>query len=379
MKKEYSHIDEENFNRYLDDQMTKQERNLFEKELQKNPFEDEALEGFLNLNSSQIQKDLSELKAKIHPVKRKTKYRYWAAAATFLLLVTSGIIWVQLNENQAISEIAENRTVQKHEKKIVTSDKQEETISVNKILQPQVSEQYIEAKPEVKVEKSEVNYEAKKSKEILKSESIKPSEIASRKKILIAESTPENVINLKDSETEPTQNIGAVGDILQAKDSNVIFMIEDLKQEQNNRATTAEYSSFKAVQNVENISEPVAFAPVEELLTEKEIAKSTSKNHFEILTDSKVQPEIGMPEFEKYLKNKAVLPINFPKRKEVVKLLLSINSRGEITEIQNKNKADSLIFEKAKEIITNGPKWMAEIKNDIPVESEIELKIIFRK
>ena len=98
MTSKNKHINEEGFLRYLNDQMNSAERNLFERELQKHPFEAEALEGFLNINTNQFQKDLNELKSKIHRKKRKNYYRYWAAAASFLLIVASGLIWFQLNE-----------------------------------------------------------------------------------------------------------------------------------------------------------------------------------------------------------------------------------------------------------------------------------------
>ncbi|MEN8118078.1 MAG: hypothetical protein ABFS16_13930, partial [Bacteroidota bacterium] len=66
MTREKLHISEEDFRRYLKNEMTENERNTFEKELQKNPFEAEALEGFEAVPSANIKNNLAELKEKIH-------------------------------------------------------------------------------------------------------------------------------------------------------------------------------------------------------------------------------------------------------------------------------------------------------------------------
>ena len=102
--------------------MTPAERNLFERELQKHPFETEALDGFQNINSNQFQKDLKELKVRIQQEKRKNYYKYWAAAASFLLIVATGIILFQLNEKTTIPKLVENKTVHKQGEQLVKPD-----------------------------------------------------------------------------------------------------------------------------------------------------------------------------------------------------------------------------------------------------------------
>lgn len=378
MKQINKHINQEDFRRYLDNQMTLAERNLFERELQKHPFEAEALEGFQNIKPIQFQKDLNELKNIIHPEKHKNIYRYWAAAASFLLIVASGLIWFQLSEKSPFPKMTENKTEQKQEEKLVTPNIQKEIISESAILQPQPSVKNIQAKSKVKMEEDEIVYQPKKSKEVLKPEPINVTETTENDKEIIVENVFENDINLKKLEVEPTRKISAARGNSQPKDSNVLIIVEGVQNIRNVQPTTSKIVSYN-VHTAEDFSD--SFADVQSVSELPEVAapKSTAKMGSEILIDSKVQPEIGMPEFKEYLKNEAVLPNDFPKRKEAVKLLLKINTSGEISEFQNQNKTDSLLFEQAKEIIRDGPKWQTEIKNGIPIESEIEIKIIFRK
>ncbi len=379
MNQNNKHISEEDFRRYFDNQMTLSERNLFERELQKHPFEAEALEGFQNINPNQFQKDLNELKNKIYPKKRKNRYTYWAAAASFLLIVTSGLIWFQLNPNSPMPQIAEYKTEQKQKQKFATPDSQQDIISKNEIVQPQQSEEKIQ----IESKKSEVIYEvvpqAKKSKSVVKSTSKNVTGTTENNRKIIIEDAIETDISLRKLNVEHTKKSAVIRGISQLKDSNVLFGIEDVQNDNNIQPSTSEKVLFKAVQSTKDFSDSFAATTIGEALPEMPSPKSSTKMRVTTVLDSKAQPEIGMQEFKKYLKNEAVLPNDYPKRKEVVKLQLKINTRGEIAEFQKKNNADSLLFEQAKEIIQGGSKWQPEIKNRIPINSEVEIKIIFRK
>ena len=122
MTKQKKHISEKDFQRYLADQMTDAERNAFERELQKYPFEAEALEGFQQISPEELSDDLQELKAKLFSEKRKIRYRFWAAAATLLLLVTTGILWFQLKNNNPVPVVTENEVTPKTEEKAAQSE-----------------------------------------------------------------------------------------------------------------------------------------------------------------------------------------------------------------------------------------------------------------
>jgi hypothetical protein len=59
--------------------------------------------------------------------------------------------------------------------------------------------------------------------------------------------------------------------------------------------------------------------------------------------------------------------------------LLKLDHDGEVISIENKNNTELEIFERAKELILNGPDWNPEIKNGENIESQVKLKIVFRK
>ena len=115
MKKRNTHINEDDFRRYLENQMNEAERNRFERELQKHPFEAEALQGYEN-SSVDLKNDLKEINNRIAGRKRKNSYRYWAVAATVLLLITAGLIWYQIGNESPTPEIAALKTEKQEEK-----------------------------------------------------------------------------------------------------------------------------------------------------------------------------------------------------------------------------------------------------------------------
>lgn len=84
----------DDFIRYSKDGMSGSERNSFEKELQKDPFAEEAAEGFSVLQSSELEQDLKTLEDRIR--KRTAKRSYTAIyriAAGFAILVTISVAY----------------------------------------------------------------------------------------------------------------------------------------------------------------------------------------------------------------------------------------------------------------------------------------------
>jgi TonB family protein len=84
------------FQRYLENKMTAEERNLFERSLQKDPFAGEASEGFEDVDAGIIEKDIASLRSRL---KKRTSdkrkiilYRAAASVAVLMILVSALII-----------------------------------------------------------------------------------------------------------------------------------------------------------------------------------------------------------------------------------------------------------------------------------------------
>jgi len=336
------HISKADFVRYLENKMTSTERNTFEKELQKHPFEAEALEGFEAISAENIQIDLNEIKAKLKP-KRRNNFRYWAAAASVLLVVSAGVIWMEVKDKNRVSEMAETKNIEKQEKVQGKSDRIIEPARLNNAIEETT---YSEEIPQIENE-SETLVIAEKV--IVKDE---PRQKSARKESK----------TIKQVEQPTEQKKAAVRGVAPdaEKTKNISFARTERKAK--NQLETEEYQVLDDAPVGAVVAAPIAAPPAV-----KEMA------------DSKAVPNGGFDIFNTYLDSAALLPENYKKKKVVVKIEFKIDSQGVISDFANKNNADSLLFEKAKEIILNGPKWSPKIKDGERLDSTVKLKIVFRK
>lgn len=97
------------FFRYLTKELKGRERNSFERELQKDPFTDEALEGFAMLDLEDAANDLSELQSRLKKrTNRKTRVAYYRIAATVAILTALSVIFLLTNDIKTVNQIADN-------------------------------------------------------------------------------------------------------------------------------------------------------------------------------------------------------------------------------------------------------------------------------
>lgn len=431
------HINEEDFRRYLEGEMNPAERNLFERKLQKHPFEAEALEGFETVSSVNIKDDLKELREKTGPKKRTKSYSYMAAAATILLIVIAGVIWIQLDDQNPVQIMVESKSLE---------EKDEVPEKLIKNIAPVLEEKETDKTSEIKVQENKlresgkpkkiaitesvnIKYEQKKSsvpisediqKEVLEDNNFQPVRVKSSQladKDNISNDSQDFKLQFiaseEKAETQVIQNKKyrlISGKIVSADDRIPlpgVSIIEERTQNgiisdangnfeleliNNNSTVKVNFIGMETYefQPATDTNYLIALEPDQIALDEvvvvgfgtqrkKTITGSVSKISIMQLSDSKAEPHCGIQEFKDYLKEEAILPPDYIRRREVLKLTLYLNCNGDIIDIENKNRADSILFGKAKQIILAGPDWKPEITNGTQVDSEIKVKIVFRK
>ncbi len=440
MKENKKHISKEDFQRYLENQMTDTERNTFERELQKHPFEAEALEGFQQISTTDLEKDLKHLSEKIKSGKKRNNTRYWAAAATLLLLVTTGVIWFQMNEKLPLREVAQTKSIQKEEIKTrqpeaknpelsvaVEAKDSGTTFKISKKTSPEkVEKKKVAPLPvSVPLKKEEVELEksvqlAAVNKPLQEVQFLNESKVATaaRSEIRIRgmNSLSEKqkngsgssssqlvvgntkliwgkVISLHDSLALPGVTItekGTLNGTVSDADGNFSLKLANNKDSILTASfvgmTTKDFYPVRDSSLVVGLeAEKLALDEVVVVgygtqkkvsLTGSVAAVKVAKND-SVATDSR--PTDGMEHFRVYMDKHAVLPDNYPEKKVVVKVALQIDNRGKIKSVKNLNNAEAAIFEKARQFLLSGPAWNPKIINGNPVESEVTLRIVFRK
>ncbi len=431
MSRNKNHIDKELFRRYLSNEMTDAERNTFEKELQKNSFEAEAMDGFENVSSAKFENDLNELSPKISSKKPKSKIPYFAAAATILLLITSGIIWMQLNRQQPIQKVSEVK-IDKAEKEAVKPVEQES--AKTEVTDDTAIEQAGEKQSEIKTRAEQAPAKEKETEEEEKIITIEeqfavdeaeiisktipvqaeeqalakdtPVKITSNKSIELAQTKPTPFQRLN---TAPTKEDVIRGQILSDTDGLPLPGVTVIEKGTDNGTITDINGNFKM--KLENDSSPVVasfigmeptkFQPKKDsdniiTLTTDDVALSEvvvvgygSKQKNSVTGSTMVVPDesiasdaepiCGMSKYKAYLKEKAILPADYETDKVVVRLRFTIANSGEIQSFQNLNDADESFYEQAKIIVFNGPAWKPVNNNNSNIYSTVNLRVVFKK
>ncbi len=154
MAEEKDHItNSEDYQKYLENRMSPEERHAFEKRMLEDDFEAEALEGFEQLTPEEVHSDLNQLRDDLNKrTKNRSGFYYWRAAAAILLLgVFSFIIYLVLDQNSK-TEITQNKEIAPEEQsEVVTeqplpqikdsiTDETEPTIAYNRRLEEKESQ-----------------------------------------------------------------------------------------------------------------------------------------------------------------------------------------------------------------------------------------------
>ncbi len=133
MKRNKKHINKnlEKFFDYVDGKITGQDRNIFEKDLQKDPFESDAAEGLSALSSEDARQDMSELNnrlsARTSHSNRFIFYRI-AAAVAAIIIVGSIIVLLTSDLDQVFQRAAVTDNSQVDKEKINKGEEKTEQV-----------------------------------------------------------------------------------------------------------------------------------------------------------------------------------------------------------------------------------------------------------
>ena len=140
---------------YLKDSFSNKERHDFEKEVMKDPFEEEAFEGLSDLSMQEFKGDIFDLQ---HKIKKKTKkrsiIRMWkpiVAAASVLILFSLGLIMFLNTSKESVYEIVD-ATVKTEDNVVITDDKREDVFKEPENIKNEVVVAFEETETEEEIE-----------------------------------------------------------------------------------------------------------------------------------------------------------------------------------------------------------------------------------
>lgn len=99
------------FLRYRRGEMNGEEKNSFEKELQKDPFAEEAAEGFASISPEEFLRDTDQLQKRLKTrIVRKYSFIYFRIAASIAVLMVISSIFIIIERNRPREQLSETAT-----------------------------------------------------------------------------------------------------------------------------------------------------------------------------------------------------------------------------------------------------------------------------
>jgi len=325
------------FLRYRKGEMTGEERNSFERELQKDPFAYEASEGFESLSPGDILSDLKKIETRIPKAKTRVKgfviYRI-AASVAVLMVISTIFILVQRDKNDVQL-----------------------------------------AKEEKKSEPFEIVREEPVLQRIADNIQSMPAMVIPRKKV------------------ESVAAGGAAADKIQEK-TDAEAIVAEIK-EVSDSIGDKEVKTTDIFLAEEKIAAPAPMAKAKSAaLSERHVMFDTSVSALDEVVvvgygvNSKKdeetgyispQPVTGRAAFDKYIEENIQRPDTITDGQRVVVVInFTVLSDGGLDSIKIIRSPGKAFSNEAIRLIKSGPQWNPAVENGKVIEDEVRLRIVFR-
>ena len=322
--KEHREIGSEDFRRYRNGEMTGEERNAFERELQKDPFSEEASEGFLLVTANQADEDLKILEKKLR--KRtgiKSVAIYYRIAAAVAVMVTISVIFFNRSKEAELMISKSEEVMTEAPVSIAASEPIRD-----------LSEK-----------------EKSKNEPSIRSQQTSPS--------LPISPSPPPPVSPSTLPAGTEQSVKSADDKADTKD---LVKEEVLIAADKQDLARAEESEKKTeLSKVAGVSAPMA-------------AKGRSASEY-----IEAMPIAGIDSFNIYIEKNIRYPDANGYRELTVIISFIVNTDSTLSDFRIIESPGQSFSREAKRVIKEGPAWKPAIADGLPVREETRIKIVFRK
>jgi len=413
------------FFRYLGQKMSDSERNAFEKELQKDPFAEEAAEGFGALSPEEVKEDITTLQKRLKSrTIRRQRLIYYRIAASLavLVLVSSVFIFIQLNKpEKLISENVKAENQFEISKSPALSEpklKGDKKIALNELQgagQKIKNEPVSEAKNDISrvkaIEKMETVAAGNKEDEM---KSIPDKKEAEMRTIVTAQ--PEALANPAHAKVKSAGPVTIKGKVISSEDNlpipgvsvtvkgttlgtltdsdgNFIISIPEAA----NRSLIANFIGMESKEFTarEDLPVQVSLSPSVLALNEVVVVGYGSKNSAKKdMTGavSTIRPENinqtiytppqvvdGKENFDRYIEDNIRRPSDTkPGQRAVVVISFTVKSTGILDSIRIIRSPGKSFSDEAVRLIKEGPAWKPAEENNMKIDDEVRIRIVFK-
>ncbi len=421
--------------KYLKGELSREERYSFERDLEADPFEMEAMQGMEQFNAGELEEDLLSIHASLHKrlrrKRRRTVYSFAAAIASILIVGTVFLNIYNIDPESASESIPNEESFLHEDAGVEAEAPGQEKKSEDRIIpleeddeaqapeEGQIREMVSEMETPAIVKGVQVQDEAQVQEEaqdqmkaqlreeapipdnamVLDEEVEVPAPVtrdvvaveAQPKRSRKKESPPEAavpytanrvsgiVVSAEDQEPLPGASI-----LVKGSDSGMVADMDGrfslMADEQTETTVIASYvgmesSEYQLAGGKEN---RVVLQPDMATLDEVVLIGNSDENKEEF-NYSGAEPEGGLEAYEMYIEEQLRFPAGAISKKEVVVLKFKVEQDGTISNIQTLRSPGVLFTEEAIRLLHEGPGWKPARNESGVTDDDVRMRIVFKR
>jgi TonB family protein len=385
MKKKNDKSKLSDFSRYIRGEMTKKEENAFQRELQRDPFAEEAADGLAQISPDEAMADMKILEKRLKKrISGRERVMYYRIAASIAVLMIISSVFIIINRNKPAGELSKNVTIH-----TPVEVPESETIK---------------EQPEKNKNEAQVGTGAEKPENIALQTADEPSRITAEERIEIAAPAPK--ASLKKAELAEVRgtiissedNLPIPGALISLKgtDRRVLTDTEGRFSIPLADTTSAvlvadfigmQRQEFRAKENTEMKIRltPTAMALGEVVVVgyEKSLkrvdADAAEKAEYEEPEYISAEPVTGNNQFDKYIEENIKNPASLPSgQRAVVVLSFTVKNTGVIDSIKVIRSPGQEFTDEAIRLIKEGPAWKPAEESGQAIDDKVRIRIVFK-
>ncbi|MCF8379281.1 MAG: energy transducer TonB [Bacteroidales bacterium] len=384
---------------YLRDLLGGRERNALERNLEKDAFEKEAMEGFQTLSPDELESDLRQIKSQLNTrINRGRRIMIYRIAAGIAIILSLSLSYL-LVFNRQMDEFPENlRVSEQIEREEKSVDKafdltgadsnQTEAGSIDEIRESEIPKK--EAKPVAEDKIASVSKPDKADEKtitpeetvfVMDDEDLTEVTLEFSEEYEVAEVREQMVVAAFKSTVEKGvgENLGSQAD------SEVIspvavneFSMEKSASRAKKSAATPTVSAAESDVTVNEMGFRMQMDSVSAFSLEEVLIIDLDEDK-EISNYIPAKPETGMRNYRKYLYENIRIQEALPEKNRAVVILgFIINEKGKAEQFRLIESPDTSFSKEAIRLIEEGPLWIPAKRSGIFSPDEIRLRIVFK-
>ena len=397
------------FVRYHRNEMTGEERNSFEKELQKDPFAEETAEGYSLISPEEITRDLIDLQSRIKArTAKKQRFMVYRIAASVAVLMVISTIFIVIDRNKTSKQLTVNSV--RSEKMPIIKEQPAEKQNLAEAppekpagITDKKSDQTVSLQLKIEKAKSALPVDSKNIAGAQNNDSIseirpkvfrqfradkdiaQPAAALARAKNLSGSKISGKVLSSEDNLPVPGANVlikgTSTGVITDAGGNFSITVPDSINRTQITNFVGMESKEFEAKRDSEvQVRLDPSISALSEVVVVGYGTKRAESEKEEVFTGyAPPIPVSGKSNFDKYIKENQHRPDTITTgQRAVVVISFLVRINGSIDSIRIVRSPGKIFSDEAIRLIKSGPSWKPAEDNGKPIEDEVSIRIVFR-